>query len=121
MDFDADFIGYCIACVGAVVLMLWLRPRWDTGGGALMIFALGVIGAPIWAVLLALVCLYILIRGAAVIAFYIFVAPIIWLYRHRTARRARRKAMTKAERAAEKEMRRIRYAEAVARKQALTK
>lgn len=87
MTIDLDLIGYCVAMVGSVILMLWLQPRWDTGGGALMIFAIGVIGAPIWAVLLALVCLYILIRGAATIIWYVFVAPVIWLFRAMLSKR----------------------------------
>jgi len=82
---DWELLGYCLAMVGAVVAMLWLRPRWDTGGGALMIFALGIIGAPIWTVLLALICLWGLIYMTATLAWYIFVAPFIWLYRHRRA------------------------------------
>lgn len=81
MTLDPDLIGYCLAMVGSVIILLWLQPRWDTGGGALMIFALGIIGAPIWAVLLALVCLWGLAYSTTMLVWYVFVAPVIWLFR----------------------------------------
>ena len=82
MNIDTDLVGYCLAMVGALGLLIWLRPRWDTGGGMMLIIAFLAVAWPLVMVGIIAICAYFLIRGAGTVIFYIFIAPVIWLRRH---------------------------------------
>lgn len=69
---DWDIILQAALAVGAVVALCVMQPRWDTGSGAVLIVALGIIGLPFWAPLLMLWMF-------GMMAWYVVGYPLWWI------------------------------------------
>ena len=71
----ADLIQLLAISLAATIALCILQPRWDTGGGALLIFSLGIPALPFILPLFVGICALYLVW----MLLYIFIiAPIMW-------------------------------------------
>lgn len=74
---DPELIGQIVVAIVAVIALCALQPRWDTGGGALMIVVLLIVGMPVWAPLGMIFCAGFLVWMVICAIFY----PVRFFYR----------------------------------------